>query len=403
MNSEPSKVLITNGSSRTSYAAMRSLSKKGIYCVSGDTVKHGMCQYSKYSKGSRIYTSHYKNEDAFISDLVKIVEDTKITTILPSHNETEIIARHRDKFKSDVLSLVPREEHCKVFNNKSLSYDLVESLNIPTPRRFLYEDLVGLEHLLKKEFVERVVIKLLTGNSAKGVFYANTSQEAIKIVQGLISKYNLQKDRYPQVEEHVDGIGYGHSVLFWNGELIAGFTHKRLRDKIETGGTSTYREAALNKHIEEASFKIMSSIGWHGLAMCEYKVCPNTNKFWFIEINPRMWGSLPLAVASGVDFPYLAFLCANKGPLHAKQFQLSKNISYGWKGKWLLGDIFINLKNLKKGRLRLFIKNIFFEKTNSYDDFYWNDPMVFIGEILAYLKKTISKKSTNPSEDGMLR
>ena len=79
MNLEPSKVLITNGSSRTSYAAMRSLSKKGIYCVSGDTVKHGMCQYSKYSKGSRVYTSHYKNEEAFISDLVKIVEDTKIT------------------------------------------------------------------------------------------------------------------------------------------------------------------------------------------------------------------------------------------------------------------------------------------------------------------------------------
>ena len=42
------------------------------------------------------------------------------------------------------------------------------------------------------------------------------------------------------------------------------------------------------------------------------------------------------------------------------------------------------------------------EKANSIDDFFWDDPFVFLGEILAYLKSTISKRSINPAEEGML-
>jgi hypothetical protein len=42
------------------------------------------------------------------------------------------------------------------------------------------------------------------------------------------------------------------------------------------------------------------------------------------------------------------------------------------------------------------------EKADSIDDFFWDDPFAFLGEVLAYLKTTISKRSTNPSEKGML-
>ena len=64
--------------------------------------------------------------------------------------------------------------------------------------------------------------------------------------------------------------------FYWEGTYIAGFTHRRLRDKIPTGGTSTLREASAHKGIEVATRKIFETIGWHGLAMCEFKVCPKT-------------------------------------------------------------------------------------------------------------------------------
>mgnify|MGYP006224090929 CR=1 FL=1 len=42
------------------------------------------------------------------------------------------------------------------------------------------------------------------------------------------------------------------------------------------------------------------------------------------------------------------------------------------------------------------------ERADSLDDFFWDDPFAFLGEALAYLKTTISKRSTNPSEKGMI-
>ena len=42
------------------------------------------------------------------------------------------------------------------------------------------------------------------------------------------------------------------------------------------------------------------------------------------------------------------------------------------------------------------------EKADSIDDFFWDDPLVFLGEVLAYLKTTLIKRSINPAEEGML-
>ena len=64
---------------------------------------------------------------------------------------------------------------------------------------------------------------------------------------------------------------------------------------IATGGTSTLREAVAHAGIEQAAQRIFDAIGWHGLAMSEWKVCPETGRFWFVEVNPRMWGSMASA------------------------------------------------------------------------------------------------------------
>ena len=75
----------------------------------------------------------------------------------------------------------------------------------------------------------------------------------------LIKKYKLTADRYPQIEEYVHGEGYGCSVLYSKGKFITHFTHRRLRDKIETGGTSTFREATVHQGIEAATKTIFDS------------------------------------------------------------------------------------------------------------------------------------------------
>src|SRR5690606_34120351 len=40
-----------------------------------------------------------------------------------------------------------------------------------------------------------------------------------------------------------------------------------------------------------------------GVAMVEFRWNRKTDEWIFVEINGRFWGSLPLAIASGADFP----------------------------------------------------------------------------------------------------
>lgn len=397
-----SDILLTYGWVRSSYSALRNFKKHNLKVKVSDSSCIGMSQFSRFSSGFTKYTSHYKDEKKFISDILNICSSNEIKLILPSHNETEIIARHRHKFSDDLVALIPNESHCRLFNNKSDAYDYVSNIGVPVPSRINYTDPNLVSKALKKSGVEKTVIKLLTGNSGKGVFYGDNPEHSQSIVKELIEKYKLAPNRYPQIEEYVEGEGYGCSVLYSRGKFIAHFTHRRLRDKIETGGTSIFREASVHEGIEAATNKIFDSLGWNGLAMCEFKVCPKTGRFWFIEVNPRMWGSISLAIESGVQFPYLAWLCATQGPREAIDYHASCRVNLNWKARWLLGDISMVLSKLLKLDFRAVWDILREEKADSLDDFFWDDPFAFLGEVLAYLKNTISKRSTNPSEKGMI-
>ena len=89
---------------------------------------------------------------------------------------------------------------------------------------------------------------------------------------------------------------------FGRGEPRLAFQHRRLREVPPSGGPSSYREAvSLDPLLLEHATLLLRELGWTGLAMVEFKCGVRGARL--MEINGRIWGSLPLAVASGVDFP----------------------------------------------------------------------------------------------------
>lgn len=396
------RVLVTYGWVRSSYAAVRNLTEHGVDVIASDINRVGMCQWSKYPMGKLRYTSHYEDEEQFIEDLKKICLDQDIDLILGSHNETEVLARHRNEFPESVGALLPNTEHCALFNNKARAYELARECGVPVPTRLDYDEPEDLAIQVKENGSQRFVVKLLSGNSAKGIFYANGAEETEALAKRLIEEFELPQDRYPQVESFVDGEGWGCSSLFWEGKPIASFCHRRLREKTLTGGTSTYRVAEQNERLIEYSNKLLSSIGWHGLAMVEYKVNPSTGEIWFIEVNPRMWGSIHLPIAAGYEFPYLAWLCATKGPEAAVEYHENTAKRDGIKARWLLGDIIVSVQQLSRGRFTEAFKTLFLQSADTIDDWNWRDPFAFLGELAHYGNTFIRKRSTNPVEKGMI-
>jgi predicted ATP-grasp superfamily ATP-dependent carboligase len=104
------------------------------------------------------------------------------------------------------------------------------------------------------------------------------------------------------LQAHHRGAGVGVGVLAHEGRLLAAFQHRRLREFPLTGGASTCRVSeAPDPTLLDAAATLLGALEWTGLAMVEFRV--GDAGAVLMEINGRVWGALPLAVASGMDFP----------------------------------------------------------------------------------------------------
>jgi len=299
--------------------------------------------------------------------------------------------------------LIPKAEHCALFNNKADSYALAESLGLRVPRRIAYRDPSEIPSLVRDLGGGGVVVKLLTGNSARGVTYASSGDEAQRKVCEWIEKYALVPARYPQVEERVTGDGAGCSVCYWQGRRVATFCHRRLRERIATGGTSTLRESISNPALERAATRIFDHVGWHGLAMSEFKLATDGGEPWFIEVNPRLWGSLPLAVSAGAEFPFLLWCSAVHGPDAAIEHHRRNPVRIGWKGRWLWGDCLLAGTQLLRFHPAQAWRTLFGARADAWDDLHGDDPGAFLGELLRFAARSVSRRSKERVREGALR
>ena len=134
-----------------------------------------------------------------------------------------------------------------------------------------------------------------------GVMYAENPERLAELYR---SKESLN---YPSmIQEKIVGPGTGLFTLFHKDRHLALFSHKRLLEKPPSGGVSVVSESVpLDHEMVIAARKLLAAVGWQGVAMVEFKRDVRDGRAKLMEINGRFWGSLQLAIASGMDFPVL--------------------------------------------------------------------------------------------------
>jgi predicted ATP-grasp superfamily ATP-dependent carboligase len=99
-----------------------------------------------------------------------------------------------------------------------------------------------------------------------------------------------------------------------------------------------------------------------------------------MEINPRFWGSLALAIESGVNFPYLMYRMSC-----GEDFKPVEEYQTGKKCRWLLpGDLLHFLHNPRRMQMVPSFFN-FRDKDTAYDILSLEDPLPAFGRILTPL------------------
>jgi predicted ATP-grasp superfamily ATP-dependent carboligase len=281
----------------------QSLSKRGIsVTIFGEKGRQNIAFYGKYPKSNNAIYPSPDDEDLFVKILLGASKNYDV--LIPLHERTIIpISKHLQDFKRIVKVTLPNYETLKISLDKAKTIRLAERLGVPTPHTFFIEKLDDLQQL-STELHYPVVIKLREEIHSPPPRYTLAYSPS-----DLIIKYRVMhaKCEYPLIQELIKGIGFGFFTLFdKNSTPVANFCHKRIREYPLTGGISTFCESVYEPKIIDYGIRLLKNVKWQGPAMVEFRKDGN-GEFRLMEINPRFWGSLPLPIASGIDFPYLLY------------------------------------------------------------------------------------------------
>lgn len=67
------------------------------------------------------------------------------------------------------------------------------------------------------------------------------------------------------------------------------------------------QESVWRPDLVDMTVQMLQKAGWSGIAEAEFMIDPRDGTPMLLEINPRFWGSLQLAIQCGVNFPYLLY------------------------------------------------------------------------------------------------
>ena len=383
------RVLVTDGRSRASLAIVRSLGKRGIEVTSGEAF---WCSsfYSKYTAKKLVYPAPDKQPELFLKAIIETLKKDMYDVVMPVRDDANLIlAKHKNELSR--FTRIPIADYDTLMKGRDKAQTLKVAMDngIPCPQTYFIEcddDLKGILDKLKYP----TVIKPHRSSGSRGIKYVQSPKE-------LLQAYSEVKNQYGEtmLQEFIpQGGAYGVSMLFNCGEPRAIFTHKRLREYPNSGGPSTLRESIKFPKIEGYATALLEALDWHGVAMVEFRIDSRDGKPKLMEINPRFWGSLPLAIYAGVDFPYLLYKMAMDGDVEPV-FEYKTGVKVRW---LLLGDILWYLGLGVQNKLKELPAFLRFWGTG-YDVLSLRDPMPALGAIIEGLKSMTSKERRSHAFD----
>jgi predicted ATP-grasp superfamily ATP-dependent carboligase len=311
----------------------------------------------------------------------------------------------RDLFPKNVL--IPFSDHDRydALSDKENLLRQARKLAIAMPETLFSSDFPSRDALISEAMRMEFPLVVKAAHSrerlsgkyvASSVMYANDPGE----LRTVFGKDPFDRTRC-LVQNRIQGSGVGIFLLARHGDILARFAHRRIREKPPSGGVSVLCESILPpSEALDAASRLISAIGWHGVAMVEFKWDAEENRPKLIEVNARFWGSLNLAIRAGVDFPFLLYQLAL-----GERVECPSEYRIGLKSRWELGDLdhlLIRLKRdpdhpslsgtrvRKREAVAAFLTD-FFRPSVVHEVFNYGDPAPFLFEAKEYVRNLASR------------
>ena len=308
------KVLVVYEDACIGLTVVRALGSEGVP-VAGILINGGFSARSRYLKEKIRLAERAELTGGKLREAVDAFRPKYIMAV----GEKDMVHLNglRAALPSGVRMLFPDEPVLEQAVKKPATLRIAANLGIDCPRTYFDDADEELNAFL--DGVEFPVVMKLPYSKPEEIperlwmkyCYADTP-EAVQEVMGRYRGFGLS----PLVQEYVSGRGVGVELCRYQGEIVGAFQHERIHELPLGGGASTYcRSVVLEEDLLERATALLRAMRWEGVAMVEFKRDVHTGRTVLMEVNGRFWGSLFLAVASGVNFPYLLYRTMGEGEM----------------------------------------------------------------------------------------
>jgi len=298
----PDKVLVIGDDTRSFLSTVRSLGRQGVEVHVAPFDFRAPALASRYIH-ARHFLPYYLDGGAEWLDAMRtLLREQRFALVIPCDERGLLpLCLHREELEALCPLAIPSPQALDIFFDKVKTRALAESVGVPVaPGRMLTRD--DTVDSIVADIGLPVVIKEPM-SYALPELYVRTSTRIVG-ERAALAAWLARHDHAGPIllEQMFPGFGLGVSVLCHAGKVLQAFEHHRA---FEMNGSSYYRKSApLDPGRLAAVERMVEASNYTGLAMFEFKVNPADGGWILIEVNARPWGSLPLPVSIGVDFPY---------------------------------------------------------------------------------------------------
>ncbi len=295
------KVLVLGDDTRSFLAIVRSLGRQGVAVHAAPANFASPSLRSRYIAGVHRLPPYIDDGADFLDAMQALLEAEGFEMVIPCDETTLLpLFHHQARFERLARIAVPNAASLAALFDKHATRELAASLGVQVAPGRLPQ----------------------AGDTASGVF-AELGQPVVVKPRRSYSEAQLHTRakvqviddaaRLEQALAHLDpeetllegflpGHGVGVSILAHEGRVLQAFQHHRVR---ETGSGSFYRVSApVTPAFGAAVADLAGAVGFTGVAMFEFRQGVRPQDWVLLEVNARPWGSMPLPVGLGVDFPY---------------------------------------------------------------------------------------------------
>lgn len=296
------KVLVSQGWFKHSLGMVRHLAKQGyeMYAL-GEPGTEPLVSHSKACKG--VFPVPQKEEVPFVEGLLNVLEKNPMDVFIPvGFPVTRFTCLHEESIGELTRLAIPTAHQEQMAGDKFVSNLLAIRTGVGAPKTIRISSMDELEPA-GKELGFPLILKGARETGLGIVAKAESLESLRQTYEDLMERFGLTRpEDWPLLQEFIPGWGCGFFAIYDKGECKRVFMHRRVREYPATGGASCCAESFRDPELERSGRALLNELKWHGVAMVEFRFDERDKQFKLIEINPKFWGSLELALAVGADF-----------------------------------------------------------------------------------------------------